>query len=31
MQDRDYKWFLKNYQVLYDRYGECYIVIKKKY
>ena len=30
MQDKDYKWFLKNYQVLYDKYGECYIVIKNK-
>ena len=27
-QDRDYKWFLENYNRLYDQYGETYLAIK---
>lgn len=28
--DSDYNWFLENYDQLFQKYGECYLVIKNK-
>lgn len=28
MQDRDFDWFLQNYDELYKRYGNSYLAIK---
>ena len=28
MQDRDFDWFLQNYDELYKQYGKSYLVIK---
>jgi len=30
MQDNDFKWFLKNYQDLYSKYGDKYLAIKNE-
>ena len=30
IQDEDYKWFLENYNDLFDKYGEKYLSIKNK-
>lgn len=30
MQIEDYKWFLENYNILYQEYGECYLAIKNQ-
>ena len=30
MQDKDFEWFLKNYDALYERYGNSYLVIKQE-
>jgi len=29
-QDLDYKWFLDNYNELYERYGKTFLVIKNQ-
>ena len=29
MSNADYKWFVSNYNELYKKYGDCYLVIKK--
>ena len=26
----DFKWFLKNYDALYDKYGKCYLSIRNR-
>ncbi len=28
--NEDYRWFLKNYKELFDKYGESYVVIKNQ-
>jgi len=28
MQDKDFKWFIENYSILYEKYGCCFLVIK---
>lgn len=30
MQVEDFKWFLDNYDSLFNQYGDCYLVIKNK-
>ena len=30
MSNADYKWFVSNYNELYKKYGDCYLVIKNK-
>jgi len=30
MQDTDFKWFLENYQALFQKYGSTNLVIKNK-
>lgn len=30
MQSQDFKWFLKNYDNLFQQYGICYLSIKNK-
>ena len=30
MQTNDYKWFLENYNAIYEKYGVSYVVIKNK-
>lgn len=30
LQDRDYSWFIDNLPMLYQKYGDDYIVIKNK-
>ena len=29
-QDRDFQWFLENYDDIYKKYGDCYVAIKDK-
>lgn len=29
-QDRDFKWFLDNYDDIFREYGNCYVAIKDK-
>lgn len=30
MQNDDYKWFLENYESLYNKYGAVYLAIKNR-
>jgi len=30
MQEKDYEWFLNNFQKLYELYGDSFLVIKNK-
>ena len=30
MQDKDFEWFIENYNTLYDEYSCCFLVIKNK-
>jgi hypothetical protein len=30
MQDRDFEWFLENYNDLYDKYGRSFLAIKNE-
>ena len=30
MQDTDYEWFLENYEKLFQKHGNCFVVIKNK-
>ena len=30
MQSEDFKWFIKNYKMLFNRYGVSYLAIKNK-
>ena len=30
MQNDDYEWFLNNFDVLHQKYGNCYLVIKNE-
>lgn len=30
MQERDYKWFLDNYNALYEKHGAAFLVIKNE-
>jgi len=30
MQDKDFEWFIENYNTLYEKYGYCFIVIKNE-
>lgn len=30
MQDRDYDWFLSNYNFIFDEYGSSYVAIKNR-
>ena len=30
MQDKDFEWFIENYNMLYEKYGCCFLVIKDK-
>lgn len=30
MQDKDFQWFLKNYNDLYTQYGESYVAISNE-
>jgi len=30
MQEKDYKWFIDNYQSIYDKYGKTYVVISEQ-
>ena len=30
MQDKDFEWFIENYNMLYKKYGCCFLVIKNK-
>jgi len=30
MQDRDFKWFLENYDDLFKLYGRCFLAIKNE-
>ena len=30
MQENDFQWFLEKYKDLFEKYGDCYLVIKDK-
>jgi len=30
MQDKDFEWFLKNYDTLYNKYGRSFLAIKNE-
>lgn len=30
MQNSDFKWFLENYDRIFQEYGHCFVVIKNK-
>ena len=30
MVQNDYQWFKENYQMLFEKYGTCFLVIKEK-
>lgn len=30
MQDSDFKWFLENYELLFEKYGSSFLAIKDK-
>lgn len=30
MQDKDFEWFIDNYESIYKKYGHCFVVIKNK-